>query len=417
MRKHYVILLAVLLLGATGVWAQNLTVNTFNGAHHTGANTITETFSFPSNTDNYSQILMHFDLDCPAGGCDPWDRYANIKLVHDGTEYEIGRYVTPYLIEWCDWTLDVTEYRDMLKDSVTLESYVETWQNGWLVNVFFEFVQGTPQYTHTLVENLWVDYFLIYGDTIFYSINLPEQTRTIPDNAQKSVVRIVNTGHGQGNTQNAAEFSNMTHSIWVNGSQAFTQNLWNSDCNVNPCSPQNGTWTFSRAGWCPGQQVEPDDYDITSLVTPGQTVDLDYKLQPYFNQCSPWNPDCINGQTCTECTYNSGSHTQPNYKISAQIIHYSNSPFVSVEEQLQENITVIPNPSAGEFKVNLQLPATEEVKLTVFDLEGKQIHQLNAGPVQSRQIELDLHTQAAGIYLLRVEAGTQTTFKKLILSH
>lgn len=391
-------------------------VTGFTGASHSGANTVTETVNFPADNSMYSQILMHFDLDCPSGGCDPWDRFANVKVEVGGIEYEIARYITPYALSTCSWTLDLTEYRDLLKGSVELKSYIETWSNGWLFNAEFEFVPGTPQYEHVLVENLWVDYFLIYGDTLFYSINLPEQTRMIPSNAQKTVVRIVNTGHGQGNTQNAAEFSNMTHSIHVDGNQAFTQNLWKSDCAQNPCANQPGTWLFSRAGWCPGQEVSPDDYDITSLVTPGQQANIDYVLQPYYNQCSPWNPSCSNGSTCSECNYNGGSHTQPNYKISAQILYYSNSPFVGLESPSAITVDVAPNPSEGLFQLNLQLDNTENVQLRVFDLQGKGVYHQDAGPMQSRELEIDLSDQAEGVYILRVEAGGLTTFKKLVLS-
>lgn len=399
----------------TGIQAQNLTVNTFNGALHTGANTVNDTFSFPADNSMYSQILMHFDLDCPTGGCDPWDRFANFKVVHGGTEYEIGRYVTPYGNDWCDWTLDVTEYREMLEGTVELESYIETWSNGWLINLDFEFIPGTPDYEYIQVSNLWVDYFLIYGDTIFYSIDLPELTRNIPSNTEKAVLRIVNTGHGQGNTLNAAEFSNMTHSIWVNGAQHSSQNLWKADCNVNPCSPQGGTWTFARAGWCPGQEVTPDDYDITSSVTPGQSATLDYKLQPYFNSCSPWNPSCSNGSTCTECTYNGGSHTQPNYKISSQLILYSSSPLTDIEPEKPNYIQVYPNPSNGQFKVDMQLDQSSEVVLSVFDLQGKQLYEEACGPVQSRSLDLDLSGQPAGVYLLKIDTGSSSSFQKLVI--
>ena len=419
MRNVYLLLLGAVLwlgLGIQHTQGQNLTVPGFNGASHSGANVVTESVTFPADNSQYSQILMHFDLDCPTGGCDPWDRYSDVKVEVNGVEYEIARYVTPYALSTCNWTLDVTEYRDLLKGTVDLKSYIETWSNGWLFNADFEFVMGTPQYENIYVENLWVDYFLIYGDTLFYSINLPEQTRTVPMNAEKTVVRIVNTGHGQGNTQNAAEFSNMTHEIRINGQQAFTQNLWKADCAQNPCANQPGTWQFARAGWCPGQEVQPDDYDITSLVTPGQPVAIDYVLEPYYNQCSPWNPSCTNGQTCTECTYNGGAHTQPNYKISAQLIHYSTTPFVNVEAPEAIRLEVAPNPTEGKVQLDIQLDRTEMVHLSVFDLQGRQVKAIEPMLLQSRQIDLDLSDETPGVYLLKVDAGSQSTFKKIIVT-
>ena len=233
-----------------------------------------------------------------------------------------------------------------------LHRYLEQWLE---ITVDFEFIEGTPDYAYTEVVNLWVDYFVIYGDTLFYTINLEELDVLIPDNAEMSVLRIMNTGHGQGNTDNAAEFSFKTHEIHVNGNLEFTQELWKDDCDANPCSPQIGYMEYSRAGWCPGQEVTPWDYDVTSIVTPGATASFDYVLEPFYNYCSPWNPDCDNS-TCTDCTYNGGTHTQPHYKLASQLIFYSSSP-LHVEEAPSENnataLNLYPNPVQDLLRVNL----------------------------------------------------------------
>src|SRR6185436_2412247 len=108
-------------------------------------------------------------------------------------------------------------------------------------------------------------------------------------------MKIVNTGHGQGNTNNAAEYSQKTHTLWVNGAQTASQFLWRSDCATNSCSPQNGPWQVDRAGWCAGADVLPYYGDITSLVVPGQPALLEYRLQNYFNSCNPNNTACVSG--------------------------------------------------------------------------------------------------------------------------
>ena len=72
--------------------------------------TTIETVQFPDSDTEYSSISMRVDLDCPNGGCDPWDRKAKISVYHLDQWIEIGRYVTPYGIE-CGWDIDVTDYR------------------------------------------------------------------------------------------------------------------------------------------------------------------------------------------------------------------------------------------------------------------------------------------------------------------
>ena len=83
------------------------TIVALDQVHHSfgssGNNRTTiETVQFPANDIEYSSISMRVDLNCPNGGCDPWDRKAKISVYHLDQWIEIGRYVTPYGIE-CGW--------------------------------------------------------------------------------------------------------------------------------------------------------------------------------------------------------------------------------------------------------------------------------------------------------------------------
>ena len=52
------------------------------------------------------------------------------------------------------------------------------------------------------------------------------------------------------------------------------------------------------------------------FFTAWDTVEFDYVLEDYFNQCSPNNPSCVNGVTCTSCAYNNTGHTEPFYYMA-----------------------------------------------------------------------------------------------------
>ena len=98
------------------------TVTALSNVHHffgsgTNNRTIIDTIQLPSNNDDYQRILMHINLACPTDGCDSWDRKASISVKHLNEWYEIGRYVTPYGVG-CGWTLDVTDYRSVLKGEI-----------------------------------------------------------------------------------------------------------------------------------------------------------------------------------------------------------------------------------------------------------------------------------------------------------
>ncbi|HQZ43593.1 MAG TPA: hypothetical protein PK735_11960, partial [Flavobacteriales bacterium] len=210
------ILFTLLLVNHLLLLNAQVTVTGFDGDTHVGGSTLTRTVEFPSDLSNVSSIIMHISLSCPPGGCDPWDRFAQLSVMSDaGDLIEIGRYATPYALSTCSWTLDVTDYRNYLTGSTELISHIETYQNGWNIHTSFEFIEGTPEFEYVEVTQFFQDNQFTYGDTLFYSINLPDHDQLIPINAEEVVFRVINTGHGQGNTENAAEFSQKTHQIHI----------------------------------------------------------------------------------------------------------------------------------------------------------------------------------------------------------
>ena len=303
------------------------TITAFSNVHQFFGNSgnsrdLIENVEFPLSNEGYSEIIMNISLECPNGGCDPWDRKANISIKQFGKWYEIGRYVTPYGIG-CAWSYNVTDYRSILKGNVEIKSYIDTWvEPGWLVTVDFTLISGTPFTPNTIVRNIWNSEYIVYGDET-NPPNIPTVQEYIPNDAQYVKLRITTTGHGQGNTDNAAEFSYKNHEIIINDENSVIHDFWRDDCEFNQCSPQFGTWQYDRAGFCPGDKVLYQDFDLNNLLPIGQVSSLDYVLDDYFNECSPNNSNCIDGQTCSDCDYNYNGHTEPFYFISSHLIIYS----------------------------------------------------------------------------------------------
>ncbi|MDB9854242.1 peptide-N-glycosidase F-related protein [Candidatus Marinimicrobia bacterium] len=306
------------------------TVVAFYNEHQSFGNSgnnrvVIDTIQFPNSNSDFSEIIMNVSLECPNGGCDPWDRNAQISVMNLNDWYEIGRYVTPYGIG-CGWSMDVTDYRSFLQGSVVLKSYIDTWvEPGWLVNINFEFISGIPEHPYVNIRKVWNYSNLVYGDNT-NPVDIPSFSGLIPSDTYNAFLRMNTSGHGQGNTDNAAEFSFKLHDIYVNQEPAFVHNFWRSDCEDNPCSPQNGSWLYDRAGFCPGDKVTPQDFNLLEHSTPGDMIQLDYILEEYFNACSPNNPSCVDGITCTDCDYNYNGHTQPFYFIESQLILRTGTP-------------------------------------------------------------------------------------------
>jgi hypothetical protein len=83
--------------------------------------------------------------------------------------------------------------------------------------------------------------------------------------------------------QNAAEFMPADRTVTVNG-QVWTNTLWYSECYLNPCRPQGGTWKYERAGWAPGALVRPWDIDVTESLGPDGALRIEYDPMDYVNE-------------------------------------------------------------------------------------------------------------------------------------
>ena len=300
---------------------------------------------FPEGPEQWSQIIMHVSVACPTTGCDPWDQAGKVSIFKDGQEYELGRFITPYGMGCGPWDIDVTDFKTLLVGKQKLQSFIQVWgASGWLLKVTFEFIAGNNPYPFQKITPLWNTDYHIYGDpNIPYTLpnfNIPFEAKTKTSN-----LRMTITGHGQGNTGNAAEFYNATHSVKINGTTAFSHNVWKNNCGANSCANQSGTWTLSRAGWCPGQGVTPIENNLTGSITPGSTSSIGYTLQTYTNGLNTG--------------YNGGSHTEPYFRIHAYVVESSDSA-QNFSDYINATATRITAPSFAP-----QLSSNEVVKVMI----------------------------------------------------
>lgn len=278
----------------------------------------------PSDLAEYSKLLLHITLECPNGGCDPWDQPAKVIAMTDEGNFEIARYITPYGIACDTWTVDVTDFKNILQGENTYNSYVQVWgPSGWLVTLDLELVIGDDPLPFKNLSTLWSDDYVVYGDPGI-SHDLEEVGLVVEPNTESSHVRMQITGHGQGNTNNAAEFYNVTHDFMLNGNLLEQHNLWNSNCGSNSCNNQAGNWPPNRAGWCPGQAVTPREFDTSNDANPGETIAFDYVLQDYTNSLNTG--------------YNSSGHTEPHYRLHGFFVEESSQRFEQYNNVLIESI-------------------------------------------------------------------------------
>ncbi|SFU27491.1 Por secretion system C-terminal sorting domain-containing protein [Pustulibacterium marinum] len=375
--------------------------------------TLTVESDLPSYVDSYDEILGTLYIDCPDGGCDPWDRVSSIEAQgKDGEWYEIIRYLTPYGVS-CTSSINLTDFKSILKGKTKFRINLSTQGNGFLYTLELAYSAGVDANPYGNIQKLWYQTYQ-FGDPADLQPT-EEFNLEYPENTNEAKIKLVSSGHGWGenNTGNAAEFQANTHHIWVNDAQTFSQYNWNT-CSPNPdgCSPQSGTWEYNRAGWCPGSIAQFFDYDMTSYISENG-VDLKYIFdQSYTDYCHPNNPDCISGVTCTDCsdTFN------PHLVVSSYLISFGSSPLetMGTQETPEANyINIYPNPSSGLFYVNADV--NRQIKnIQVIDLQGRIIRNI-AVTDGVTTTEIDIRNQATGVYMLTITEANGTSITKRVI--
>ena len=329
----YAAVLALLLLAACSpetlarqeapaagpVAGEDATVALFAGEHITGGHREAERVVALPEAGAFSKVTLTWTLSCPPNGCDPWDRIAELHLVQDdGTTIEIARVITPYGVGGT-WTTDVTALQPVLKGSRRFRLFLDTWVDGWLNDVTLTYEGGVPSPLPVEVTTLWRVPHAVYGDPDRDILAAFPERAIEREEGESLQVRVLMTGHGQGNRNNCAEFCPRTHSVLVGGDEQLID-LWRGDCDQNPVSKQKGNWQFPRAGWCPGADVIPWTADVTGSVPAGQSTPISLYFEEYVNTCRPGVSVCQGCAGGGDCNYNDSGHTEPFYDVSVQLI-------------------------------------------------------------------------------------------------
>ena len=280
----------------------------------------------PDSSLNYRKIYLHYTMGCATGGCSDWDYTTQIFVRHRTGEldtafneiienYELARVITPYGSSLANnWefttTFDITDFVQILRDSVEIRCHYSGWSSGFSATLDFEFIEGTPARDVVKVENIYSGGYNYTTSADFEANNLIPKKFLIDQNSTGAMVKMATTGHGFDNNQSAAEFKPINYFVKIDGTQTHTQYNWDANCGENPIYPQGGTWIYDRANWCPGTRAQAFDHEITPHITSGDSVEVNIDFQSYS-----W----------------SGTQT-PSYIIECQLFQYEDPNFVNSAE-------------------------------------------------------------------------------------
>lgn len=210
------------------------------------------------------------------------DFYSHPFEVKDITE--IGRFITPYGINLdlgpngFQWVYDVTDYEPLLHDSV--EFSAGNLQE--LIDVKFLFIKGTPPRKVNRIQPIWgpmksYSYKDMSNDVVLNKTILD----LLPESKLfKVITRLTGHGHNSndGSYPHCCEWKPNQHFLHSGNDLAATWMIWQTnDCALNPVYPQGGTWPGAREGWCPGDVVKDNNFEVTKFIKDGK-LELDYDI-------------------------------------------------------------------------------------------------------------------------------------------
>lgn len=249
--------------------------------------------AFPSGTTAYRRIFMIFELgkyQCPAGSsyCFDWDYDVSTLLMPaSGDTLELGRLITPYAnhtqgarmaLNWKGkYVFDVTDFYPVLKNNAAIRVNFYGYSYGFTTTVKFAFIEGTPERNVAGIHKVWSgSYDYGHGSTPINTA-LGNVSLTAPAGTVSAESKFLITGHGGDGSANAAEFYPNSYTMNLNNNPLVTQSIWRDNCGFNNYYPQNGTWVYDRASWCPGDLVYPYSHVLTGI-----TANSNYTINATF---------------------------------------------------------------------------------------------------------------------------------------
>lgn len=271
--------------------------------------------NLPEGAGRFRRVTLATRLHCPAPDCDDWDRVGSLGVtLPDGTPIEIHRFVTAYGVGQ-RMSLDVTDFAPLLRGKLRFWADIDTWSGpardggrhggGWLLDAQLEFVPGEPVRPVSKVLPLLARQYVTYGRGREPAVR---EGQIAVDGAgwQRARVLMYITGHGQGNSENCAEFCPKIHKLMI-GSQQFSQRIWREDCaDTETDGQQAGTYWYARAGWCPGAAVTPWVQEIAGRNNQQGMLAFRYEPESYIN--------------ARDGGYDDQGHTLPQYLVSGVIL-------------------------------------------------------------------------------------------------
>ena len=84
--------------------------------------------------------------------------------------------------------------------------------------------------------------------------------------------------------------------------------------------------------------------------------------------------------------------------------------------ELLNNVSIMPNPTNGAFNINTSFSESKNIKINISNILGQIILSNEYNAITNDKIQLDLTQQANGIYFVTVSNGIDKMVQRLIIN-
>lgn len=235
------------------------------------------------------------------------------------------------------------------------------------------------------------------------SVDIPDGLGTSVPQTDNVVTSVINIPEDFENIQDVSVSLDVSHTFISDLTfQLLSPNgelidLWDENCN----SEDGFSITFNDAGNQLPSRGSICDNPLTGNFTP---MDTNIDLASLFSSNTAGNWILIFRDSWL---FDVGT-------LNSWEIEICTATF-SVDDEIVNDFSITPNPNSGIFNLTLSNPVDEDIKISVYDMNGRLIENIK---LFSNALSYDVVLQSqykSGIYLLNIESGNKSSVKKLII--